>query len=438
MPIPVDSLFLADYVLTQNDEHTLLHKAGIAVREDTLIDIDLRDELLTRYEAINVYELGEAALLPGLINGHTHAAMSFLRGRADDKPLMDWLTQDIFPVEAHLTPHIVRISTLLSCMEMLRTGTTGLCDMYMLADAVSDAVHQAGLRARIGESVIIYPTASYANGDEALDKARALIEKQLNHPLIGNIVLPHAIYTTDADFLTRCLNLAQEYNIPLGLHLSETQGETQNCLTAHGCRPVDYCHKLGLLTPQTVIFHGVDLNDEDLRILEDTGTSVIHNPTSNMKLASGVAPVPALLRHNIPVGLGSDGPASNNVQNIFREMTMAALLQKVHSLDATALPAQTALDMATRLGAQALGLRDVGALIPGYKADFCALKLTDPHLSPLYDIPSHLVYAASGYETVLTVVNGHILYKDGQYTTIDAQAVLEEMDSIKRYVLNLR
>lgn len=362
--------------------------------------------------------------------------MSFLRGKADDKPLMDWLTQDIFPVEAKLNKEIVRMSAEFSCAEMIRTGTTCFMDMYPFEDGIFEAVDRMGLRAVLGEGVLIYPTASFKDGDEALDIVRRQAGEWSGHSRIRGAVLPHAIYTTSPEFLTRCRDLAEELDWTLGMHLSETVFETQECLRLRGVRPVDYCRDLGLLGPRSTFFHMVDVNDADLDMVAASGCSVVHNPVSNMKLASGVAPLGKMLERGISVGLGTDGPASNNAQNMFREMLTSALLQKVNLLEATALPAQAVLDMATRGSSAALHWKGLGCLEVGNPADFIALDLSSPNMQPVYNIVSNVVYAATGMENRLTVVCGKILYRDGRYTQVDYPALLEQMQDIRRWTLS--
>lgn len=435
--IKVDSLFYADCIVTQNDGRDIVEKGGIAVADGKIIAIGSRADMMAQYEAKTVRELGKAAIVPGLINGHTHAAMSFLRGKADDKPLMDWLTQDIFPIEAHLTEEMVKTATLFSTTEFLRTGTTTICDMYPFAQGVADALSLSGMRGLVGEGVLIYPTASFADGKEALEKAEILANRWKGHERVKVAVLPHAIYTTNAAFLEQCRDLASQYDLTLGMHLSETQFETQTCLETHGVRPVEYCRQLGLIHDKSVFFHAVDMIEEDLVIIQEKGASIVHNPTSNMKLASGVAPIEAMRALGIPLGLGTDGPASNNAQNMYREMHLSALLQKVFGLEATALPAQAALDMGTCGGAKALHWEGIGALNPGNAADFSVVDLSTPNMQPLYNIVSQLVYAASGMETVMTVVSGEILFEQGKYSRVDYDALCEEMESMRKWVLSL-
>ena len=431
-----DALYFADYVVTQNADRQILEKGGLAVLGDKIVAVGNREELLLAWQGKEVYELGKAVLMPGMINAHTHIAMSFLRGRADDKPLMAWLTEDIFPIEAGLTQEKVYLSSLFSCLELIASGTTSVFDMYPLASGVFQALDEAGLRGVLGESVMVYPTASFKTPEEALDIVRGHAEAWAGHPRLRGAVLPHAIYTTTPEYLGQCRDLAQELGWTFGMHLAETAFETQECLKNYGKRPVEYCESLGLLTPQSTFFHNVEVNDSDMELLAQGQVALVHNSASNMKLASGFAPIEKMRARGLSLALGTDGPASNNTQNLFRDMYLAALLQKGITGEATALPAQSALDMATLGGAKALHWEGLGSLEVGHLADFIALDLSGAHLQPLYNVVSHLVYAATGRETLLNVVGGKLLYYKGEFKTLDYTALCEEMESLKRWVLS--
>lgn len=430
-----DYLVCADYIVTQNEKREIVERGAVAVRGVTIVAVGDCDAVKAQWHAAQTIDLGESVILPGLINGHTHVPMSFLRGYSDDKNLMDWLHQDIFPIEAKLTSSIVETATAFSCAEMLRTGTTSFFDMYMMMPAVFRAVDRMGMRAVLGESIShFFPSLTAADAEEAFSQIRWQKELFDGHPMIRQAMVPHAVYTTDADFLRTCRAVADEMGCLFGMHLSETRGETENCLKETGKRPVAYCRDLGLLTPDATFFHMVDINEADLEMLAEGGCATVHNPASNMKLASGAAPIADLLRYGIPLGLGTDGPASNNAQNMVREMYVAALLQKVSSEDPTALSAQQALDMATRGGAAALHDPSVGSIAPGMKADLCALSLTEPNMQPIHHIVSNIVYAASGMENRLTMVNGRILYKDGEFVHFDYESLRCEMISVRQWV----
>ncbi len=425
-------IYAADSVITQNDARDILERGAVAVEGTRIADVGALADVQARRPGDRVLDLGEAVIMPGLVNGHTHIPMSALRGFSDDKALMDWLQQDIFPVEARLTPEIVRTASLFSCAELLRTGCTALFDMYMLEDAVFAAVDEAGLRAVLGENVTqFYPGLSAPDEAAHFDRIRRYAREWKDHPRIRGAVAPHTVYTTNPGLLRRCRALADELGFRFGLHLSETVGETQACLAAHGLRPPEYCRSLGILRDDTTLFHMVDADDADLDVVASCGCAIVHNPASNMKLASGVAPIAKMLARGISVSIGTDGPASNNAQNLFRDMHLASLLQKVERRDPLQLPAQTALDLATRGGAAALHEPDIGSLEPGKRADFIALDLTEPNLQPVHNIVSNIVYAATGMENRLTVVDGRVLYQDGEFKTLDYPRLRHEMRGIR-------
>jgi 5-methylthioadenosine/S-adenosylhomocysteine deaminase len=413
-------IYTASYLLTQNASRDILRDAALAVSGSEIADVGPRADVLARHPGEPVRDLGEAALLPGLVNGHTHVPMSCLRGYADDLALMSWLQDHIFPAEAKLTPEDIRDAARLSFLELVRFGCTAFYDMYMNENAVGEAAAEVGIRGLLGESLTQFvPAINGATLDDIFAKARDTAARYACHPTLRAAINPHAIYTTNPDLLRRCRDFADELGIPLGIHMSETRTETEGCLKAHGKRPLAYCRDLGLLKPDTSLFHMVDVDDEDLDIAAECGCAIVHNPASNMKLASGFAPLAAMAARGIPVSIGTDGPASNNAQNMFRETYLAALLQKGFRADPLQVPAQQALDMATLGGAAALHEPRIGALEPGRQADFIALDLSWPNLQPVHNIVSNLVYAASGAENRLTVVAGRELYRDGQFLTAD-------------------
>lgn len=425
-------IYAADYILTQNAARECLRGGAIAVEGGRIADIGQLAEVRGRRPDAEVLDLGEAVIMPGLINGHTHIPMSALRGFSDDKALMDWLQKDIFPVENRLTRDIIRTASLFSCAELIRTGCTAFYDMYMMADAVAGAASEAGLRAVLGESITMYfPGLAGATERELFDRVRGYALAWKNEPLITGAVAPHAVYTTSPGLLERCRDLADETGFLFAMHMAETEGETETCLKRNGMRPLGYSNSLGILRGDTTLFHMVDVDDGDLRITSECGCAVVHNPASNMKLASGVAPISRMTELGIPVALGTDGPASNNAQNMVREMYLASLLQKVDKLDPLETPASAVLDMATLGGAKALHNPDIGSLEKGKLADFIALDLTSPNMQPVHNIVSNIVYSATGLENRLTVVNGRILYQDGEFKTLDYAALRAGIRSIR-------
>ncbi len=443
MPALCDHIVLASHIATQNDSRSIIHDGAIVIDSGRIIAMGERKEVLPHWAALKTSDLGYCLVTAGLINAHTHAAMTLLRGLADDLPLMEWLTKHIFPVEQGRSAELVELGTLLGCAEMMRTGTTAFSDMYIIEDAAMNAVAQSGMRALVGEGIFAFPSAAYANESEAF----ALVEQQLarwqKHPLISVAMAPHAVYTSNPELLARCASFAKDHNMPIHMHLAETATETAQCLEMFGKRPIPYAHDLGLLTPNTTLAHCVDLlggeaasrNEDEIALLADCGVVVAHNPKSNMKLASGAARIPEMLAQNVCVALGTDGAASNNSLNMFSEMSACALLHKVTAMDPTATPAQAVLDMATRNGARALHTPDIGTLEVGKQADIIGLDLNSPNLMPLYNEASHLVYAASGHENKFTMVAGEVLYHDGVYSRFDMKTLSYELIKARDWAL---
>ncbi len=429
-----DALYTADYVVTQNDGRDVIEKGALAISGDRILAVGHADMLEILYPDACRTDLGRAVLLPGLINAHTHIPMSLLRGYSDDKALMDWLTKDIFPQEAKLTPELVELGARFSLAEMVRTGTTSFYDMYMWEDAVFRAVDAIGMRAVLGESVTQYfPSLACKDKEAYFDLVRSQAEAWRGHPRIRQAIAPHAPYTTNPELLRECYALAEELHALFGMHLAETEEETATCLKQFGMRPIAYCQSLGLLQPNSTFFHVAHAHEEEFSMLMEGRCAVVHNPSSNMKLASGIAPVQAMQRYRIPLALGTDGPASNNAQNMVREMYVASLLHKAFNNDPTACPAQMALDFATRGGSEALHDPYIGTLEPGMKADFIALGLDSPNMQPVHNIISNIVYAATGLENRLTVVDGRELYRDGRFLTFDYEALQAEMQQAKAW-----
>ena len=429
------TIYTADWIVTQDDDRAIFHDGALYVRDGLVADVGPAADVLRRHPGEKTDALGEAAIFPGLVDAHCHLPMSPLRGLGDDKPLQAWLQEDIFPREARLTPEIVRLGALLSCCELLRTGTTAFFDMYMLEENVFAAADQAGLRGVLGENAVrFFPQLGGASKEALFERVAANAEAWRGHPRLKAAICPHAPYTTDPALLRECLECSRSLGIPLGMHLAETEGETETCLREHGLRPVEYCRKLGLLGPNSTFFHCVHITPEEIGELRDSGAGVVHNPASNMKLASGACPAAAMLEAGLELALGTDGAASNNQQNMVRETWIAALLGKATSGNPAAMTAQKALDMATRNGARALHIDRIGSLRPGWHADFFALDLrTAPNLRPCHDPVSTLAYAATGHETRLVAVGGRELYRDGRFLTIDYPALLEETEKLERW-----
>ncbi len=453
MPSPLENerkacplLIQAGLLLSQDAGRRVLSDAALAIGplsqepgnreaapEGRILDLGPRKELERRWQAERVLDLRGMLVMPGLINAHTHAAMTFLRGLADDLPLMDWLTTRVFPLEARLKPEIVRLGALLGHAELLASGCTASMDMYLFADAVLEAAQISGMRCMAGEAVFDFPSAACKGAEEALARTRDLAAHYKDHPRLKVAVNAHSVYTCSPESLELCRDLARESGLPLHIHLAETRAETARCLEQYGARPIAHCARLGLLDLPLTCAHLVDLEPDEIALLAEKGAVCAHNPASNMKLASGAAPLAAMLASGMAVGLGTDGPASNNQLNLFSEMRLAALLPKLTALDPTLVKAEDALDMATLGGARALHQPELGKLEIGGPADLIALDLSRPGLQPMHNPVSQLVYAATGQEVRLSMVGGEILYQDGKFSRFDYQALLAEVDSLRLF-----
>ncbi|HEX5613196.1 MAG TPA: TRZ/ATZ family hydrolase [Burkholderiales bacterium] len=361
-------------------------------------------EASIRYPEAAGIGLPEHVLIPGLVNAHTHAAMSLMRGLADDRPLERWLREHIWPAEAgHVSAEFVHDGTLLACAEMLRGGITCFNDMYFFPEAALEAALQAGMRASLGMIVIEFPSAYASDPDDYLRKGLALRDRWREHPLASFCLAPHAPYTVSDATFRRVATILGELDVPLHIHLHETEDEVERSVSEHGLRPLERLSRLGLLGPSLLAVHSVHLTPQEIALLARHGASVVHCPSSNLKLASGFAPVASLLQAGVNVALGTDGAASNNRLDLMQEMRQAALLAKAVARDAEAMPAHVALRCATLAGAAALGLGDrIGSIVPGKFADLVAIRLLGPELEPCFDPVSHLVYAA-GREHVTDV-----------------------------------
>ena len=424
---PADWIYSARYVVTMNARHDLIDNGAIAIRAGRIVGVGKRADIEKQFQARQHADRPDAILMPGLINTHTHAAMSLFRGIADDVKLQDWLNKFIFPAEAkNVTPDFVLWGTRLACLEMMLSGTTTFVDMYYFEDSAAKATKEAGMRAILGETMIRFKSPDSATPKDMLRFTEKFIQQYKDDPLVIPAVAPHAIYTNDDADLKAARALANKYKMPLVMHVSETKTENQDALRTRHMTPTRLIESLGVLDGWTLIAHGVWLDAADAKILKAHGTGVAHCPSSNMKLASGVAPVVQLLRVGIPVGLGTDGPAgSNNDFDLMEEMNLAADLQKVTANDPTVIPAEQAVGMATILGARAAGLeKEIGSLETGKRADFITLRLDRPHAVPLYNVYSQIVYALKGSDVEDTVVEGKPIVRAGRSLTLDAAPIL--------------
>jgi 5-methylthioadenosine/S-adenosylhomocysteine deaminase len=416
MNTPIDLLIEARWIVPVEPANLILEDHAVAIDNGRIIAILPQDEATTRFSPRKIKRLKQHVLIPGLVNLHAHAAMTLLRGLADDLPLMDWLQNHIWPAEAkHVSPQFVHDGTLLACAEMLRGGITCFNDMYFYPKAATEAALKSGMRASIGLITLDFPTAYAADTDDYLAKGLSVRDEFREEPLISFCLAPHAPYTVNDRSFAKVLTLAEQIELPIHIHLHETTQEIEDSLRDFGMRPIERLRQLGLLSPGLIGAHAVHLNPEEIKLLAEHGCSVAHCPSSNLKLASGIAPVADLLSQSVNIGLGTDGAASNNRLDLFQEMRLAALLAKGQTGRADAITAHQALRMATLGGAQALGIdATVGSIAPGKAADLCAVSLDDIGLSPCYDPASHLVYAA-GREHVSDVwVAGQIRVENAQ------------------------
>ena len=415
-------------VITGDARHSVVAPGAVAIDGTDIVEVGTPDALAAKYRAAETIEARDQIVLPGLINTHTHAPMVMYRGLADDLALMDWLQKYIFPAEARtVSPELVRIGTRLAALEMIESGTTTYADMYYFEEEIAKATREAGLRGVLGQTIIQFPVADAKTPAEGLVRAEAFIKTFKGDSLIVPAVAPHAMYTNDKATLVACAELGRRYGVPIIIHLAETEDEVRIAREQHRSTPTAYLESIGFWGPNTLAAHGVWVTDEDITILKRHGVGVAHNPESNMKLASGAAPVKKYLAAGVALGLGTDGAASNNDQDMFEAMRQASFLAKHAEHDPTALPAQAALDLATIGGARALAMeRLIGSLEPGKRADLIVVSVNAARQTPLYDPVSHLVYTTRGDDVRTTIVNGKVLMKERQLRTLDRAAVIAD------------
>ena len=425
----VDLLVSGAFILTLTNQG-IIEDGAIVTKGNIIFDIGKKDILEERYLPKRRLEYEDGLIMPGLINAHTHIAMTLFRGLADDLPLMEWLNEYIFPAERKLTAEMVYWGSLLGCAEMILSGTTTFCDMYLFSDQVAEAANRAGIRAVVGEVLYDFPSPNYGDLENGFRYTEELINKWKENPLISVAVEPHALFTCSPDLLKRARDLAERYSTPLIIHLSETEEEVKEIKRRYGCTPVRHLYNLGILDKRLIAAHCVILTEEDISLLAKHQVNVVHNPESNLKLASGIAPIPKLLESGITVALGTDGPSSNNDLDMFLEMGTAARIHKVKNLDPEIMKAEEVLKMATINGAIALGLNEIGILKAGKKADIIVIDLNRPHLIPMYNPYSHLVYSATGSDVITTIIDGKIIMENRELHTLDLDEIKEKLKEI--------
>lgn len=432
-----DFLIHARYVVTMDQRHRVLEPGAVAILGSRIVAVGTPAEVSERYTSKRTIERPNALLMPGMIDTHTHAPMSLLRAIADDKKLDDWLNHYIFPAESkNVTPDFVRWGTRLACLEMIRAGITTYTDMYYFEEVEAETVKQAGLRGVLGETIIGFPSPDHKIWKEAIEATEKFMQKYEHDDLITPAVAPHSIYTTPDEALIASHDLAVKYSMPLLIHLSETEKERDDSLTKRNMTPTQVLEKLGVLDGRVVAAHGIWQDDHDFQILLKHGVGVAHCPSSNMKLASGVARVVDMLNLGIAVGFGTDGFAgSNDSADLIREMDLAAKLQKVTRMDPTVLPAEQALDSATIGGARVLGMqREIGSIEEGKKADLITMTLGESDAYPLYNLYSHIVHASKSSEVEDVFINGKQVMAERIVSTLNATEIYKKAEEYGKQV----
>lgn len=433
-----DWILSAGHVITMDSQRRVIEKGAVAIRGSSIIAVGKRAEIDAKFTAKQRVDRPDAILSPGLINTHTHAPMSLFRGIADDMRLQEWLEKFIFPAEAkNVSAEFCRWGTRLAVLEMLLGGTTTYTDMYYFEDAIAEETKAAGMRGVLGETVIGFPVADAKAPEDALKLTEAYIRRFQNDPLIVPAVAPHAVYTNSDETLRAARALANRYGVPLLIHLSETKRENEEIIAKRGMSPTRVLDSIGLFEGRTLGAHGVWLDDADLAIIKQRGVGLAHCPSSNMKLASGIAPVVKQLKLGIAVGLGPDGPAgSNNDFSMFEEMDLAAKLQKVATMDPQALPAEDAFAMATIHGARALGLDSkIGSLESGKLADLILVRTDQAHSQPMYNAYSQMVYALKGTDVTDVMVNGRMVVRNRAPLTLQPAPILAKAREYRERIL---
>lgn len=433
-----DMLITGGTVVTMDASHRVIENGAVAIKGDNIVAVGPAADLAKQFRGAKTINAAGKAIIPGLINTHTHAPMSLFRGISDDLDLNDWLTKFIFPAEAkNVTEQFVRAGTRLGLAEMIRGGTTTYCDMYYFEDAIADETSKAGVRGVLGETIIDFPVADNKTNAEAMAYTERYLTKWAHDPLIVPALAPHAPYTVSTDHLKAIKAMSDRFNAPVVTHIAETQKEVDDIRKQYGDTPVTYLTKIGFLNERTIAAHMVFATEKELDTLKRLGVGIAHNPQSNMKLASGVAPVPAMLALDIPVGLGTDGAASNNDLNMWEEMDTAAKLHKLYSKDPKTLPAEQAFEMATIRGARALHLEKMtGSIETGKRADIVIVDLDDINQVPYFNIYSALVYSTKASDVRTVVINGRVVMLDRRLLTLNESVIKKDANAYREKIIN--
>jgi 5-methylthioadenosine/S-adenosylhomocysteine deaminase len=421
----VDLIVKGGTVVTMDGTRRVIENGGVAIKGGRIVAVGTTAEIERAYAAREVVNAVGKVVIPGLINGHTHVPMVLFRGLADDLDLQEWLTRYIFPAEAkNVTEEFVRVGTRLGLAEMIRGGTTTYCDMYYFEDAIADETFKAGMRGVLGETVIDFPVADNKTNEQAMAYVEKFVTRWKGNALIVPAIAPHAPYTVSEAHLKAVRAFSDRTGAPIVTHISETKREVDDSIKAKGASPIDYLNRIGFLSNRVIAAHVVWPSEEELGLLKKIGVGIVHNPQSNMKLASGVAPVPEMLKDDLPVGLGTDGAASNNDLNLWEEMDTAAKLHKLISRDPKVVTAEEAFEMATLRGARALHLeKEIGSLEEGKRADLVIVDLDDLNQTPFYNIYSDLVYASKAADVRTVIVEGRVIMRDRRLLTLNEETI---------------
>jgi 5-methylthioadenosine/S-adenosylhomocysteine deaminase len=423
------SLVVANGIVITVDGHRrVIPRGSVAIDGRDIVGVDTAEAIAAKYRGRDTIDAAGAVVMPGLINTHTHAPMVLFRGLADDLALMDWLQKYIFPAEAKtVSPEFVRAGTRLAALEMIESGTTTYADMYYFEEEIGRVTKAAGLRGVLGETIIQFPVPDAKTPTDSLARTETFAKEFAGDELITPAVAPHALYTNEPDTLKACRALADRLRIPVIIHLSETKDEMKTADEKYHATPTAFLDSLGFWGPRTLAAHAVHVTPDDIRILAAHHVGVAHNPESNMKLASGIAPVEAMRTAGIAVGLGTDGAASNNDLDMFEAMRQTAFLHKLVAGDPRAIPAPVALEMATIDGARAMGMdKEIGSLEAGKRADVIVVSMASARQTPMYEPVSHIVYVTRGDDVRTTIVNGKVLMRDRRVLTLDRRQVLAD------------
>jgi len=428
-----DTVIHNGLIVTMNPAFEIIERGVLGIHAGKIAYLAMETSEKAAPEAKHSIDAGGSIVLPGLVNAHTHLPMTLFRGLADDLPLDQWLNNYIFPAEAeHIQPDSVRWGTLLACCEMMLSGTTTCCDGYFYEDHVASAFQESSMRGVLAQGLVDFPAPGVPDPDKNIDEAIAYLEKwKHKSPLIRPSIFCHSPYTCSEKTLKHAKRASLDNDVLFQIHVAETFRERRECERRHGVSPVRYLETLGLLDKNTLLVHAVWVDDTDLKVISETGACVAHVPESNMKLASGIAPLPAMLNASITTGIGTDGSASNNNMDLFESMDVCAKLHKVTALDPTTVNARTVLEMATISGANSIGLGDtIGSLEIGKSADIIIIDIKKPHLTPIYSPVSHLVYAVGGSDVTDVFIEGNHVVKKQKIITMNADEIVEKVKMI--------